>query len=623
MIPSFGCDINGADSGRRCGESDLSRSSRFYHKVALTPGNAKLIERAGLFIVLGAALAVYAGGLRGFFVQDDFGWLETTRFRGLNEYLPCFFQFNPALTYRPLTQETFFWLGQKIFGMWPAGFHGVSLITHLLGATLLYVLLRTFFSPLPCLTGTLFYSVHSAHFTSVYWISAFPEPMALVFYLAALILFIRFDRGGSRGSYAFSLAAMALGIMSKESILSLPLVLGAYCLLVSRRRLVWTLPYFFLSLLYVSVRAGSPVVQASPYPLTFGWEAWNNLMAYLSWAAGFSETLLKVKFQWNLERSYPLAAAAFVASFAALVWFSRDKRIALFSVIWFVAALQPVLYFSQHIYPYYLAPALAAISLLIASALPPGKLTDKQGWIWSLAIVVFISWVSHHSIKLEGRWWNERTFVGRSILTKMPAVARQVPEGRIACIFGFSRDEFGIMQSDAAFKAYGFPTERFILMGLDDLHPGQIRTLKRTGGLQDYYGFIYWGGDFVNSTEQFRRDPEPFLAGEFESLVVQSHLYNDGSRIRLEVSAPAVRAGKDYLTIRVVNFDILAVDILYSLDGRPMPPLIGWQLDGSRSATVFVDKSTPKGIYHYKALRDSGGSDPERWIPVDVQVIVK
>jgi hypothetical protein len=585
-------------------------------RLAMTQRNTKLVELAGLFIVLGAALAVYAGGLRGFFVQDDFGWLETSRFRSLKEYLPCFFQFNPALTYRPLTQETFFWLGQKIFGMWPAGFHGASLIAHLLGATLVYALLRNFFSPLPCLTGTFFYAVHSAHFSSVYWISAFPEPMALVFYLAALILFIRFDRSGDRRSYVFSVAAMVFGMLSKESILSLPLVLAAYCLLISRRKLAWTLPYFSISLLYVSLRATSPVVQASPYPLTFGWEAWNNLMAYLSWAAGFSETLLKMKFQWNLERGYPLAAAAFVAALAALIGFSRDKRIALFSVIWFVAALQPVLYFSQHIFPYYLAPSLAAISLLIASALPPpGKSSGRHGWAWSLGIVVFILWVSHNSIKLEGGWWNERTFVGRSILDKMPAVARQVPEGRIACIFGFSQDEFGIMQSDAAFKAYGFPTEKFILIGLDDSHSENIRILKKTGGLRNYYGFIYWKGDFVNSTDQFRRDPEPFLAGQFESLV--------GSNPRLEVSSGEVQAGKDYLMLRVVNYDIPAVDILYTLDGKSMPPLIGWALDENRRATVFVDKSTPRGVYHYKAIRDSGASDPERWIPVDVQVIVR
>jgi hypothetical protein len=586
----------------------------------MTHRNSKLMELAGLFIVLGAALAVYAGGLRGFFVQDDFGWLETSRFSNLKEYLPCFFQFNPALTYRPLTQETFFWLGQKLFGMWPAGFHVASLIAHLLGATLVYALLRSFFSPLPCLTGTFFYSVHSAHFTSVYWISAFPEPMALVFYLAALILFIRFDRTGDRRYYGFSLAAMVFGILSKESILSLPLVLGVYCLLISRRKLAWTLPYFSLSLLYVSLRTASPVVRASPYPLTFGWEAWNNLMAYLSWTAGFSETLLKLKFQWNLERSYPLAAAAFIGALALLLGFSRDRRIALFSVIWFVAALQPVLYFSQHIFPYYLAPSLAAISLLIASALPAAeKSSGRHAWIWSSGIVVFILWVSHNSIKFEGKWWNERTFVGRTILARMPNVARQVPAGRIACIFGFSQDDFGVMQNDAAFLAYGFPTDRFILMGLDETHPDQIRILKRTGGLQNYYGFIYWRGDFVNATDEFRRDPEPFLAGQFEPLVLQAL----ESMVRVEVSSGEIQAGKDYLTLRVINFDSPAIDIQYTLDGRTMPPLIGWQLDENRRATVFVDESTPRGVYRYKAIRDAGTSDPERWIPVDVQVIVR
>ena len=590
--------------------------SRLYYQDTNPPGRIQLWELGGLFLALGAALAVYAGSVRGFFVQDDFGWLETTRFHNLKEYLPCFFQFNPALTYRPLTQETFFWLGQKVFGMWPVGFHGLSLAAHLLGSALLYVLLRNFFAPLPSWVGTTFYAVHSAHFSSVYWISAFPEPMALVFYLTALILFIRFDRGGSIRWYVLSLAAMVLGIMSKESILSLPLVLGAYCLVISRRRLLWTAPFFSLSFLYVAIRATSPVVRASPYPLTFGWEAWNNLMAYLSWAAGFSETLIKVKYQWNLERSYPAGAAVLAAAVALLVWFARDKRIALVSLIWFAAALQPVLYFSQHIYPYYLAPSLAAVSLLIASAIPPpGKSAGVRPWVWGLGIVGFILWVSHHSIRLEGNWWNERTYVGRSILAQMPDVARQVPQGRIACMFGFSRDDFGVMQSDAAFKAYGFPTEKFILIGLDDSHPEQIRTLKRTGGLEDYYSFIYWGGDFVNTTEQFRRDPEPFLAGEFEPLV--------GSNARLEVNSGEIQAGKDYLMLRVVNYDIPAVDILYTLDGRQMPPLVGWPLDGTGSATVFVDKSTPRGVYRYQAIRDSGASDRRRWIPVDVQVIVR
>ena len=39
--------------------------------------------------------------------------------------------------------------------------------------------------------------------------------------------------------------------------------------------------------------------------------------------------------------------------------------------------------------------------------------------------------------------------------------------------------EFGIMQNDAAFKAYGYLPSRFILMGLDPDTPRQIAHLKR------------------------------------------------------------------------------------------------------------------------------------------------
>ena len=251
------------------------------------------MELAGLIAVLGAAAWIYRGAFQGFFVQDDFGWLESSRFHSLREYIRIFFRFNPALGYRPLSQETYFFLGQKAFGLWPPGFHLVSLSWHLLASALVYLLLRHFFSSVPCLVGTLFFTVHGAHFSSLYWISALPEPMALVFYLSALVLFIRFDRSKDHRAYAASIGAMVLGLMSKESILTLPLVLAAYCALLAPRRLLWTSPHFVLTGLYALLRAISRMVNIAPYPLNFGREAWHNLIAYLSWTAGFTETLIK------------------------------------------------------------------------------------------------------------------------------------------------------------------------------------------------------------------------------------------------------------------------------------------------------------------------------------------
>ncbi len=559
----------------------------------------------GLVVTLGVVAFVYREAFLGFFVQDDYGWLESSRFGGIGEYLQCFFRFNPALTYRPLSQETFFWAGQHFFGLDPAGFHAVSFAFHLAGCILLYALLRQFFDPLPCLAGTLVYGVHGAHLRSVYWISALPEPMALCFYLAAVLLFIRFDRTGNRTPFLLSVVAMGLGMMSKESILTVPLVLAAYALLFSPRRLLWTAPFFLMSGAYTVLRLTSEAVKAAPYPLTFGRAAWSNLMAYASWASGLTETMLKVKLGWGAEALYPRVAAGFAAAAGILFVVARQKRVAGLALLWFLLALQPVLYFWQHIDPYYLAPSLAGLALLVAAACP-ATLSRKalaRGLPVALA-VGFTVWSSVAGVKLEGRWWNTRSLEGRNILRRMPEVDRQVPPGRIAYLFGFTESQFGVMQRDAALKAFGFSPGRFILVGLDPDTPWQIRNLERHGGLRDYHCFVYRGGEFVNMTEAFRRRPGRFLVP-----------------VGLRVSPLDVQAGRDTLMLTTLNLDARAIDVQYTLDGKEMPPILFWPLNKGGTATLRVDASTRKGEYHFTAIRDA--EEREAWYPVDIRVTVR
>ncbi len=566
---------------------------------------------AGLLVVLSAAFCVYHGALAGFFVQDDFGWLGDSRFRSFGAWFRCFFRFNPALTYRPLSQETFFWLGQQLFGVQPAGFHFLSMAIHLADAALVYMLLRKFCPKLPCLVGAFFFAVHSAHFRSVYWISAVPEPMALAFYLTSFLFFIRFDRERKPGALVLSTASMALGMMSKESLLSLPLVLAAYTLFFSRKRILWTLPHFFIAGVYVLCRMTSPAVKAAPYALTFGLGAWDNLLAYVSWAAGFTESLLKLTLKLEPESSYAAIAAGALIAGVLLLVFSKDRKVGLFAVVWFVLALQPVLYFVNHIYSYYLAPALPAFSLLLASAFYP--LRDLRDWkrgALALAVTVFILSASAASVWKEGRWWNERAQVARTILDEMPEVVRQVPSGRGAYIFGFGDFEFGAMQNDAAFHTYGFSPWRFIQFGLDPRTAGQILHLEGTGDIAGCFAFLYSGGRFINVTDEFRRDPHPFLViGTPPTAVMQ-------------VNSEELTAGRDTMVIRFTQPDARAIDLVYTVDDRELSRIRGWRLDATGSASVFVDSSTGKGLYHFIAVRDS--LDPKgNWFSVDVRVRVK
>lgn len=346
-------------------------------------------------------------------------------------------------------------------------------------------------------------------------------------------------------------------------------------------------------------------MRAAPYPLTFGHAAWENLQAYLSWACGLTETMLKVKLGWPPQDMYGRVAIAFVLVAAALLLLARRRKLAALALLWFGFALQPVLYFWQHIDPYYLAPSLAGFSILIA-AVSPESLSRKTLLRWAPALLVlgFTAWTATASVKLEGRWWNRRTLVGHAILDRMPEVDRQVPPGRIAYIFGFSENEFGILMKDAALKALGYPPDRFILCGLDPDTPRQIMNLAKHGGLVDYYCFVYRDGEFTNSTPVFRRHPEYFL-----------------NPVGLEVSPLEVQAGRDTLTLRVINLKVKAIDVSYTLNGEVMPPIDYWPIDANCTATLPVDSSTKKGIYHFTAIRDAEKRDA--WCPVDVQVVVR
>ncbi len=570
-------------------------------------GARRWFTASAILGILVATLYVYRGAFQGFFVQDDYGWLESTRYSSFREYAGIFFRFNPALSYRPLSQETFFFLAQKVFGMWPTGFHLASVFLHLLGVVLVFLTARQFCPVWPSLAGAFFFGLHSAHMRSVYWISAIAEPMALVFILTSFLFFIRFDRESEGRAYCCSLLAMGLGMMSKESALTVPVVLAAYSLCFSRRRILWTLPFFAISGLYTLLRMTSDAVDAAPYRLTFGLETLRNLAAYFSWAAGFTDTFLRIELGYDPAAVHPVVAVAFALVVTFLVWFARDRRVAAFAVSWFAVALQPILYFFRHIDPYYLAPALAALALLLAASLPqPLNVRDWTRVLPGAALACYVLWFAPVSIRLEGRWWNERTMVGKRILDQMPEVDRQVPDDRIAYIFGLTDDDLGILQNDAAFKAFGFSATKYILMGVDPETPGQIRTLQAGAGLWDYYCFLYARGTLFNMTEEFRRNPQHFL-----------------NPVGLRVIPLEILSGRDTMTIETINFDAELIDLMYTLDGKPMPPVVYWKLGSGHRARVLVDSSTPKGLYHFIAMRNSDYPDDSRWYPIDVRVMVR
>jgi tetratricopeptide (TPR) repeat protein len=130
-----------------------------------------------------------------------------------------------ASNWHPLT-----WLSHMLdvtlFGESPVGPHVENALLHALNAALVFaVLVRlTGATGRSALAAALF-AVHPQHVESVAWVAERKDLLCALFALLALTAWPSWARGGSRAAYAAALACMALGLLAKPMLVSLPLLL--------------------------------------------------------------------------------------------------------------------------------------------------------------------------------------------------------------------------------------------------------------------------------------------------------------------------------------------------------------------------------------------------------------
>ena len=97
-----------------------------------------------MILVLAAGL-LFWDATRAAFVGDDFFWLYdgSHLMTTPSQWWSAFTQPNGADTYRPLTQNVFFWLCWQMFGLHPLGFHIVLLAAFLLSVAVVYRMSRS------------------------------------------------------------------------------------------------------------------------------------------------------------------------------------------------------------------------------------------------------------------------------------------------------------------------------------------------------------------------------------------------------------------------------------------------------------------------------------------------
>lgn len=114
----------------------------------------------------------------------------------------------------------------SIYGNGPAGHHATNVLLHAANAALLFVALRRSTGDVwPAAACAALFAWHPLRAESVAWVSERKDVLSGLFWMLTLVAYERYARNPGVGRYLAVAAALAMGLMSKPMLVTLPFVL--------------------------------------------------------------------------------------------------------------------------------------------------------------------------------------------------------------------------------------------------------------------------------------------------------------------------------------------------------------------------------------------------------------
>ena len=344
------------------GRTDETRLSPV--RSAETGGPGGFSRRDALAtLVLGLLIAVcYFPVLSAGFVWDDVVFTEDPLIHQMSGLSNIWFapaDIKQEGHYWPLVY-TSFWLEHKLWGLAPLGYHLVNVLLHVVNCVLVWRLLQRLAVPGAWVIAAVF-AVHPLHVESVAWVIERKDLLSALFYLTAVLTWIRFVETPGWRRYGLALALFTAGLLSKSVVVTLPAALLIWHWWqqgrITATDLLRLVPFFLVGL---GITMADLAFYASREPLTLGY-SWIERVLIAAHALWFYvgkllwPTELAVIYPlWDIRVGEPLAWAYVVAALAvaALLWFGRHRmgRGALAGALFFTVTLSPVLGFVDYGY---------------------------------------------------------------------------------------------------------------------------------------------------------------------------------------------------------------------------------------------------------------------------------
>lgn len=250
----------------------------------------------------------------------------------------------------------------QFFGLTPGWHHLTSVILHTESVVVLFFFLHR-------LTGTLWrsaivaalFAIHPLHVESVAWVSERKDVLSCLFWLLTMWMYVDYAKDTrSKRKYIFSVAFYLLAIMSKPTVVTLPLALLLIDYWPLKRlslesfgaRVKEKIPFFLLSgILMVTTHLGQKQEGALDVGHTEGIRIANALVSYVVYLRDLVwPQSLGVLYPFPL--SVPDVDVVFSVTVLTVIsafvfWYGRKSRYLVVGWLWFLGVLVPMIGFVQ------------------------------------------------------------------------------------------------------------------------------------------------------------------------------------------------------------------------------------------------------------------------------------
>ncbi len=171
-------------------------------------------------VLLVCVLMVYQPAWHGGRIWDDDSHITRPELRSWGGLWRIWFELGATQQYYPLAHSAF-WIEARLWGDHLLGNHLVNIVLHALSSFLIVIVLRRLSAPGALLAGVVF-ALHPIQVESVAWMSELKNTLSGVFYFAALLSYLSFDRDRRSRPYLLALLFFVMALMTKSVTATLP-----------------------------------------------------------------------------------------------------------------------------------------------------------------------------------------------------------------------------------------------------------------------------------------------------------------------------------------------------------------------------------------------------------------